>query len=323
MHAEERDSLIKRAVESVLNTVVMDSTKMTRGQVNYTYKVETKDCPFIVKVFKRDWPEDGKLPWIEQQLTHYKIPHAKLIYYSRDDSYFPHGFTISEYIEGQNALDAIAGGSLPLDAYCSEIGVLLRGVHQIPAHQYGYIGNGSGGMYSSFIEHKLIHEVQERLWEVEETGLLEKDIYRRIEGKVIRQLGPFEYRFKPVLIHADPVPKNAIWTTDHRLILIDWDEAIAGAWIADFTQLTYWHYYSNFLGGTEDSMKNQVRDSFFRGYGELGFGIEEIAVMESALHIIHSVDLLPFYQREKNMEAFKRTRDRLMVLLEQNQALRT
>src|SRR5262245_42099875 len=62
----------------------------------------------------------------------------------------------------------------------------------------------------------------------------------------------------------------------------------------------------------------QVRDSFFRGYGALEFGIEEIAVMESALHIIHSVDLLPFYLREKNMEVFKQTRDRLMVLLEQN-----
>src|SRR5215471_3681722 len=230
-HIDEMDSLIKRAAESVLNTAVTVSAKVTQGQVNYVYKIEAGDHKFIVKAFKRGWPEEGKLSWIEQQLAQYGVPHARMLYYSRGDSFFPHGFTITEYVEGQNALDAIASGSLSLETYYSQVGALLRRVHQVPARQYGYFGHGPGGMYPTFIDHKLIHEVQERLCEIVGADLSDKIVYSRIEEKVRQQLAPFEDRFEPVLIHADPIPKNAVWTTDHQLILIDWDDAIAGAWI--------------------------------------------------------------------------------------------
>ena len=317
-HIDESDALIKRAAESVLNTPVAVSAKMTQGQVNYVYKIEAGGHKFIVKAFKRGWPEEGKLSWIEQQLTQYEVPHARMLHYSRGDAFFPHGFTITEYVEGQNSLDAIAGGSLSLETYYSQIGALLRRAHQAPARQYGYIGYGPGGMYPTFTEHKLIHEVQERLWEIVGADLYDKSIYPRIEEKVRRRLAPFEDRFRPALIHADPVPKNAVWTTDHQLILIDWDEAIAGAWIADFAQLTYWHRYSNPFGAAVNLTKEQVSDAFFHGYGAVEFNAEEIVAMENALHIIHSVDLLPFYQRENNQQAFKQTQERLLRLLEQD-----
>jgi len=82
--------------------------------------------------------------------------------------------------------------------------------------------------------------------------------------------------------------------------------------------ITYWHNYSNPFGGTEDLTNNEMRDAFFRGYGTVEFSAGEIAVMENALHIIYSVDLLPYYQREKNAKAFKQTKDRLMILLGQS-----
>jgi len=192
------DSLIKRATEDVLNTAVAVSAKMTQGQVNYVYKIEAEGHKFIVKAFKRGWPEEGKLSWIERQLTQYEVPHAKMLYFSRGDALFPHGFTISEYVEGQNAL-----------------------------------------------------------------------------------------------------------------------EAIAGAWIADFTQLTYWHRYSNPFSATVNHEEGLAPDAFFRGYGAVEFNAEEMAAMENALHIIHSVDLLPFYLRENNLQAFKQTKERLLLLLEQ------
>jgi hypothetical protein len=56
----------------------------------------------------------------------------------------------------------------------------------------------------------LIHEVQDRLQEIKDSDSFDKNIYRRIEEKVRRQLEPFEHRFKPALIHADPVPKILI-----------------------------------------------------------------------------------------------------------------
>ena len=70
----ERDSLIERAVESVLNTAVVGSARMTGGEVNDNYKIEAEDRAFVVKVFKRDWPEEGKLPWIERHLTQDEVP---------------------------------------------------------------------------------------------------------------------------------------------------------------------------------------------------------------------------------------------------------
>ncbi len=70
---DEMDSLIKRAAERVLNTAVAVSAKMTQGQVNYVYKIEAGGRKFIVKAFKRGWPEEGKLSWIERQLTQYEV----------------------------------------------------------------------------------------------------------------------------------------------------------------------------------------------------------------------------------------------------------
>lgn len=70
-------------------------------------------------------------------------------------------------------------------------------------------------MYPTFTEHKLIHEVRERLWEITDADLSDESVYSRIEEKVRRRLASFEKRFKPVLIYADPLPKNAVWMTDH------------------------------------------------------------------------------------------------------------
>jgi len=293
----------------------MACKKLLGGKVNYVYRFETRDQRFVAKVFKCGWPEEGKLPWIEQQLTKFSVPHAKLIHYSTRDPHFPHGFTISEYVEGQNALEAIVRGRLPIETYYSQISNLLRQIHQIPTAQYGYIGHGPGGMYRSFIEHKLTHEVWEPLQELKSS--VENDTYRRIEAKVMRQLDTFEPRFTPALIHADPVPKNALWTIDQQLILIDWDEAIGGVWIADLAKLTYWQLYSNQLAGFGSTM-DRLRKIFLRSYGFCEFGLPEILIIESALHLIYSVDLLAFWQRERNLEAFNKTKDLLMSLLEAN-----
>ncbi len=76
-NAGERDSMIERAVESVLNTAVVGSARMTGGEVNDTYKIEAKDHAFVVKVFKHDWPEEGKLPWIELHWPRTRVHKAQ------------------------------------------------------------------------------------------------------------------------------------------------------------------------------------------------------------------------------------------------------
>jgi hypothetical protein len=56
-----------------------------------------------------------------------------------------------------------------------------------------------------------------------------------------------------------------------------------------------WADQASQISGTEDLTNNEVRETFFRGYGTVEFSAGEIAVMENALHIVYSVDLLPFY----------------------------
>src|SRR6266567_4313545 len=94
-YSEELSSHVRTAVQRVLSRPVIACHQLLGGKVNYVYRLETRDQSFVAKVFKRGWPEDGKLPWIEQQLTKFSVPHAKLIHYLTGDPHFPHGFTIS------------------------------------------------------------------------------------------------------------------------------------------------------------------------------------------------------------------------------------
>jgi Ser/Thr protein kinase RdoA (MazF antagonist) len=285
---------------------------MTRGEVNEVYEVETLRGRVVVKVFSsRTWPEDGKLEWIEGQLTRRSIPHAPVLHYSRDDAYFPHGLMISGFIEGRSSVEALADANLSLEDYCAQVGALLRRVHQIPVKGYGYIGHGQG-MYDGFVEFKLIHEVRERLRELGDLKVFEDGFGNHLEQKVRELLTPFEHRFSPVLVHEDAQPKNAIWTNERQLILIDWDEAVSSAWITDFAKLTYWAYYSN---RTHELGKEKLRAAFFQGYGESGFTSEEIDRMENALHLIQAIDLLPFYREKRNEQAFAQTIERVRTLL--------
>jgi Ser/Thr protein kinase RdoA (MazF antagonist) len=145
---------------------------------------------------------------------------------------------------------------------------------------------------------------------LEDLDIFEKDFYDRVEEKIRKQLASFERRFSPVLVHEDAQPKNAIWRSEDSLVLIDWDEAIASAWITDYAKLTYC------LSETDDSAREKIRGAFFQGYGESEFTSEEIGLMENALHVVHSIDLLPYYRDKGNAKAFKQTRERLLTLLD-------
>ena len=102
------------------------------GEVNRVYKVATAGGAFVVKVFQYpDWPEAGKLQWVERQLTEHGVPHPRLLHYTRDARLFPHGFAAFEYVEGRNCWEAFSEGALPAAAYCRLAGESLRKVHAI------------------------------------------------------------------------------------------------------------------------------------------------------------------------------------------------
>lgn len=102
------DAAVIKAANFALGITIKRSVKMEHGEVNHVYKVITENKNYLVRVFKnKNWPEPDKLPWIEKQLAKYKIPHAKIVYFSKDKRFFPYGFMITEFVEGLNGEQAV------------------------------------------------------------------------------------------------------------------------------------------------------------------------------------------------------------------------
>jgi Ser/Thr protein kinase RdoA (MazF antagonist) len=120
--AGERDSLIERAVESVLNTAVVGSARMTGGEVNDTYKIETEDRAFVVKVFKRDWPEEGAdfLPLAVPRYAHV----------APDSPAAAYGYAVYRYLQG-HAMNVNALSQEKRAAAAEVIGAFLRAMHSL------------------------------------------------------------------------------------------------------------------------------------------------------------------------------------------------
>lgn len=290
--------------------------RMPVGEVNRVYKVETADgAAFVVKVFRYpDWPEDDKLLCVERRLTEHDIPHPRLLHATRDDDTFPHGFSLTEYVRGRDCAAALAEGTLSLEEYCRGVGALLRQVHAVGFPRFGYVGNCEG-TDEDYVEAKLDHEVRERLGEVDPAALPDSSLARRVEDKVRRLLAPFAGRFAPVLVHGDAAPRNAILTGERRLVLADWDEAVAGVALEDYARLTYLLFRAHDARRPDAATERAVRDAFFDGYGETGFDADETARVVEALHAVQAADHLAYYFKKGDDAAFAKTKGLLAGLL--------
>ena len=304
---------LARAVEQVLGTRVSSAVRLPQGGVNQVYRVETAEGPVVVKVFSYGtWPEVDKPPWVEQQLQDHGVQHARTLYYSRADTYFPCGLMISEFVEGANAFDALRARRLSLTEYATKLGWLLRQVHRIPVARYGYL-NGGAGMYESFVEFKLTHAVREQLAALP-AGALPAGLDDRIAALAGQKLAPLEARLRPVLVHDDAQPKNVIWTAAGVPVLIDWDEVVAGAWLSDYARLTYWLAYQA-TPRLAPRERHAFSAAFFLGYGAVELSAEEIAAAEHTLHVIYAIDLSAFHFTQQDEAAFARVRACLLRLL--------
>src|SRR3712207_7663341 len=68
----------------------------------YTTLFRSDGRAYALKVFTYEgWPEPGKLPWVETSLARAGVPHARLVHYTRAPGRFPHGFSLSEFVEGE------------------------------------------------------------------------------------------------------------------------------------------------------------------------------------------------------------------------------
>lgn len=297
------DSKVVKAVEGVLKTSVIYSKRINEGIVNHVYKIITTKGVFIAKVFRnRYWPEDGKLDWIEKQMRKHKVPHAKVLYYSRDNKYFPYGFMISEFVQGLSGWAAIEKGKHTLFESWKESGKLLKKVHDIKGQGFGQVKNGKG-IESSFVKYE-IRRSNEKLEELIKLRKVDRDTSQAIVSKAQAILEPFDKRFRPVLIHGDASRDNSILSDTGEFILIDWDNAKLGISLWDYFWLTTW---MPLMPKWKDPAKRaKASKAFFEGYGNIGFTQQEIKQIEPGVHLLIYVGLLLFYAERKEAYYFNR-----------------
>ena len=308
------DSGIATAVAHVLDVRVKKAIKMSHGEVNHVYKIVTGKGTFLARIFKhKSWQENGKLQWIEKQLTEHNIDHAKILYYSKSGKFFPHGFMITEFLEGNNGNEAVKKRQISLSKAFFKTGWALKKVHRIKIKKFGKINNGKG-QNVNFIENKLL-AVKARIRRLETGNSIKPRLYPLIEKFVIDNLGQFSRSFVPVLNHGDANRENAIYTPKGEWVFIDWDNAYAGAWIEDYTELTYWVDWDRKPAHAK-RIHELIRKNFFKGYGSHDFSDEQIQKIEKALHIIKVTNMMQYYHFAKKSPAeFKKTREKLYKML--------
>lgn len=107
---------------------------------NTVYRIDTESQPYIFMIYKSDWPEDGKLLFVDSKLSEYGIPHAKILVYSRDNSDFPHGYLIEECLPGITADRLTLSQDETVEIY-KKLGSLVSKLHKIKLTGYGYTGS--------------------------------------------------------------------------------------------------------------------------------------------------------------------------------------
>lgn len=290
------DTKVIKAASQILNVKVISSKKINQGIVNHVYKVVTDDGIYIVKVFRNQhWPEDGKLEWVEKQLQKHKIPHAKMVYYSREAKYFPYGLMITEFIEGLNGWDAIKKGRHNIFDSWKESGKILRKIHSIKGQKFGHVKNGKGEE-KSFLKYELM-KAKEKLSELIKLKKISADTAQILLSKIDQTLKPFDKRFRPVLIHGDASRDNSILTSSGKFILIDWDNAKFSDHLVEYTRFTSWMTVMPKWKNLQTRVK--AKKSFFQGYGNIGFTQSEIKIIEPAMHMIFFISLLKLYVERK------------------------
>ena len=316
MKVEVTEGDVKAAAESVLGAEAHVAGRLDFGNVNSVYRVESGGRPYALKVFRYEgWPEHGKLPWVESSLAREGVPHARLLHYTREAGRFPHGVSLSEFVEGENCKAAVRRGSLSPAAYFGLAGALLKKVHSVSLPLYGYIGDGTG-MYEEFAGWLIGCDVKDNLRWVDDGTEPAETLLPVIERKIGPALRRYESRFKPVLVHGDCTPKNGV-LTEGGLVLVDWDEAIAGLWVWDYAGLTYWYAHMRGGGGrARDAGADEARAAFFRAYGEPGFDEGELRELEWALHVAMAAGEMSYLYKVGDAHGYARTRALLLSLLD-------
>ena len=78
--------------------------KITTGKYNEVYKIDSEKNSYIIRIFpNKEWPEEGKLKFVNRKLMDNGILCPKIYEITYRDKDFENGFMVEEFIVGDNA----------------------------------------------------------------------------------------------------------------------------------------------------------------------------------------------------------------------------
>ena len=251
---------------------------------NFVYSFTVSDKHYILKLYRStDWPENGKIQFVNQLLIQNNIPCAELIAYSRNDQIYPNGYLIEREIQGIAADKQVFDREQETMLYV-KLAELVSSIHNIKMKNFGYIGNGIA-CYESMIS--FFEDEFDRL----ENGLKEtisETQLRKMKEKFLGTMRDFE-DLPSVLCHGDLSKKNIIVQDNGEILLIDWDDATAFNWMADISRLTFWMKLNY---NEQDCVL--FRSTFLKHY-QTTYRKSEFDSFESVFHIYSALDSLLFF----------------------------
>ena len=287
-------NIIKKTFEDQMHKDICSIHQFENVTNNNVFKIETESQPYIFKIYSSGWPENGKLLFVTRKLAEYKIPHAKIFIFTREDKNFPNGYLIEECLTGTTA-DRLPLSDDETIKLFEKLAALVTQVHQIELTGYGYTGGGIAD-YTTFSEfmHDVLDDNSENLIT---NGFIEATDLTGINKKIYERLKRCDM-LPSVLCHGDLSTKN-ILVNSNEIKLIDWDDVHSLCWVADIARLTFWmklHYDECFAAA--------CRKAFLDSY-EAKHDKSIFYEIEDTLHVWYGLDYLTFFTEGPTCERIK------------------
>lgn len=299
--AKIQDGTLLAAVKRLLRQKIIDAFETQTQQKarsarrfkgvpnNRVYKIETDEKPYIFKTYSSaGWPEDGKLPYINQKLSKHNIPHAALCAFDRKDERFPNGYLIEECLPGTTA-DRLTLTRAETVLLFEKLAELMSRVHRIKMTGFGYIGGGVAG-WGSFSEF-MGDSLHDNIVGLKERETLSESEIKSLEAEIVTRLKICDSS-PSVLCHGDLSLKNVLVSGDD-ITLIDWDDAYALCWVADIANLTLWMRRA--YGSDAEIYKKAFLDRY-QTDGDINLFYQT----EDILHVRYGLDMFNFFSGNPN-----------------------
>ncbi len=270
---------------------------------NFVYSFTVSGRHYILKLFRStDWPEDGKVQFVNQILIRNNIPCAELTAYSRKDQIYPNGYLIEREIKGTAADKILLDREQEIKLF-AKLAELVSSVHSIHIKNFGYIGSGIA-CYDSMND--FFEDEFDRI-ESELKDTISESQLRKMKRKFFDMLSDFD-DLPSVLCHGDLSKKNVIVQNNEEILLIDWDDAMAFNWMADISRLTFWMKLNY---SEQESVL--FRNTFLEHY-RTSYRKSEFDTFESTFHIYSALDSLIFFKSIGDKETENRLKGYLDCL---------